>query len=140
MLVATMNHKHLKTKIWNTFSPKKKKKLPPTHKKPPALTVSKLIRYCLNSLAVLQLSCLYIFILYPFSSSTCSKTTYSVASLPFLCCLCIYSVMPEKVFLTKSNETFEWFVVMQVEILGCNKYWCEKPAQSFGAVKTKQNC
>lgn len=45
-------------------------------------------------------------------------------------------MMPEKDFLTKSNETFEWFV-MQVEILGYNKYWCEKPAQSFGAVKTK---
>lgn len=50
-------------------------------------------------------------------------------------------MMPEKDFLTTSNEAFEWFVVMQVEILGYNKYWCEKSAQSFGAVKTKQqNC
>lgn len=33
------------------------------------------------------------------------------------------------------NEGFELFIVVQVEILGYNKYWYEKLTQCLGAVK-----
>lgn len=39
------------------------------------------------------------------------------------------------------NEGLELFIVVQVEILGYNKYRCEKLTQCLGAVKkNKQNC